>query len=183
MTDNLIDASCNKSIAIILRERKKRKTTNKLGISTEQLQKRPPLNVPPSSDPTTPNQAKIDFDIAKQDFITTRLVAPEIMPTSEIVFEPEELEIPSTVDSQMSAYTVRSETSRESMFFQVPLSQEVTTDEQLYQEFNRNYLAQGIEQAFWFQRRNQRRTQRHANRKDGQMKRRRNRSNVKHVYE
>lgn len=182
MTDNLIDASCNKSIAIILRERKKRKTTNKLGISIEQLQKRPPLNVPPSSDPTT-NQAKIDFDIAKHDFNTTRLVALEIMPTSEIVFEPEELEIPSTVDSQMSAYAVRSETSPESMFFQVPLSQEVTTDEQLYQEFKSNYLAQGIENAFWFHRRNQRRTQRHGNRKDGQMKSRRNRSKVKYVYE
>jgi hypothetical protein len=183
MNDNLIDASCNKSIAIILRERKKRKTTNKLGISIEQLQKRPPLNVPPSSDPTTPNQAKIDFDIAKHDFNTTHLVAPEIMPTSEVIFEPEELEIPTTVDPQMSVHTVRSETSRESMFFQVPLSQEVTTDEQLYQEFKSNYLAQGIENAFWFHRRNQRRTQRHGNRKDGQMKRRGNRSNVKYVYE
>ena len=183
MTDNLIDASCNKSIAIILRERKKRKTTKKLGISIEQLQKRPPLNVPPSSDPTTPNQAKIDFDIAKHRFNITQFVVPETMPTSEIVFEPEELEIPSAVDPKMSAYTVRSETSRECMFFQVPLSQEVTTDEQLYQDFKSNYLAQGRENAFWFHRRNQPRTKRHGNRKDGQMKRVRNRSNVKYVYE
>ena len=164
MTDNLIDASCNKSIAFILRERKKRKRTNKMGISIEQLQKRPPLNARPSSDPTTPNQAKIDFDIAKHRFNITHLVVPETMPTSEIV-EPEELEIPTTVDPQMSAYTVRSDTSRESMFFQVPLSQEVTTDEQLYKEFKRNYIAQGIENTFWFRRRNQRRTQRRGNSK------------------
>jgi len=173
MTDNLSDGSCNKSIAIILRERKKRKKKNKLGVSIEHLQKPPPMNVHPSSDPTTPNQAKIDFDIAKHRFNTTHLVAPEIIPTSEIVFEPQELELPTTVHSQMSAYTIRSEPPQQSMFFQVQWPQQVTTDEQLYQEFKSNYLARGIENTFWFRRRNQRRTQQPGNRKDGQMKRRR----------
>src|SRR5277367_899583 len=174
MTDNLIDGSCNKSIAMLLHERKKRKRTNKLGVSVEQLQKGPPLNVPPLSDPTTPNQAKIEFDIAKDGFNTVQLVALEAVPTSEMIVEPEEIELPTTVDAQMSTSTVRSETPPESMFFQIPCSQEVTTNEQLYQAFKKNYLARGIENAFWYRRRNQRRTQRHRNRKDGEMKRRRN---------
>jgi len=169
MTDNLSHGSCQKSIATILRERTKRKRTNKLGISVEQLQKRPPPKVPPSTDPTTPNQAKIEFDIAKHRFNTIHVAVPETVSAPDMVIEPEEIELPRTVDRQVSVYPVRSETPGESMFFQMPRSQEITTDEQLYQAFKKNYIAQGIENAFWFRRRNQRRTQRHGNHKDGQM--------------
>lgn len=130
------------SLELILRERKMRKKAHKLGVSTEQLQMPAVLEVPGSTDPPAPSQAKLDFETAKYHFNRDRLdtSTTKIMSTSHAETEPEEIEVSTTKNPEKSLGAVCTEKPRESMFFQLPSSQQVTRDEQLYEHFKRNTL-------------------------------------------
>jgi len=165
------------SLELMLRERKRRKMARKLGVSIEQLQKPPVLGVNRSTNPTAPSPAKLDFEIAKYRFTLNHLsmITPDILSVSQVVVEPEEIQVPTARGSEKSTDEGPTEETLEpleSMFFQLPSPQKVTTDEQLYEEFKRNYIAQGIEDSFVFCRRNQRRRKCVGNR-SSQMSRRR----------
>ena len=173
MTENLRDALCNSPLALIIHERKKRKLHRKLGVSTEQLQTPPPRNIPPSPDRTTASQAKIDFEIARHQFHLALPGLTQKQQETEQTTEPEEIEVSTTFNVDGLNHPVQVESPMENMFFRLPSSQQITTDEQLYEEFKGHYNAQGIENAFLFRRRNQRRDHGPGNRQHSQMIRRR----------
>jgi hypothetical protein len=167
-----VERPCKMSLADILRERQRRKKAHKLGVSTHHLQNAL-LRKAHQPHPPPSNQAKIDFDIAKHNFNITHAPPPKPKPTHTSFPEPEEIEVRTKFDQGDVRLVKRVETPTENTFFQIASSAQVITDEQLYKEFKRNYVARGVENAFWFRRRNQRRVQPSVKREERQMNRRR----------
>jgi hypothetical protein len=139
------------SLATLLKERKKRKLSRKFGISTDALLRahRPRIPEP------LPKSAKVDFEIAIRQFTESCDLSPpqghtnQWLQTSEP--EPAEVQVETSFCRPKSLH-LTPKTPIENAFFQLPSPCKVT-DEQLYEEFKRDFIARGIENAFRRERR------------------------------
>ena len=138
------------SVAILLRQRKQRKMGRKLGVSTDALLRTPSVKPPPQLTPRQ-NSAKIDYEMAKRQFTIVSNTSPKPIQVVQIP-EPEEIEVETQSNSLRSSLLIHTCAPIENTFFQLPSSQKVT-DDQLYEEFKRDYIARGVENAFWRRRR------------------------------
>lgn len=139
------------SVATLLQERKKRKLSRKLGISTDALSR---VLRARTLEPF-PKSEKVDFEIAMRQFTKPCDCSPSKAhikswpQTSEP--EPVEVQVETSFCQQKPSH-LTPETPIENAFFQLPSPHEVT-DEQLYDEFKNDFIARGIENAFRRERR------------------------------
>lgn len=140
------------SVAVLLRQRKQRKMTKKLGISVDALWR----VKSPKPSASSSNTANIDFEMAKRQFMLTNSPSRNVIQKTQSP-EPEEIEVKPQEEQGNLSRATSNEKPVQNVFFQLPLPREVT-DEQAYEDFKRSYISQGIERAFWRRRRYQKRT-------------------------
>lgn len=137
------------SVAFLLRQRKEHKMSRKLGISTDAL-----LRTPPPKQPVLPLRemcAKADYEMAKCQFSIVSNTSLNPLQETQIS-EPEEIEVKTQFKALKSFPLLHTANPIDNMFFQLPSSR-IVTDEELYAEFKKEYIARGIENSLWRRRR------------------------------
>jgi hypothetical protein len=139
------------SIAKLLRQRQQHKTTHRLGVSADSLLNPPQRNCPP---PQSPKHvaATINFEKAKSEFTIPGAVPNRTIASAwKVTVEPEEVKTQSHTwhRDPFNLIPAKNPTGNpaQNVFFQLAPSVN-TTDEQMYEEFKREYLVNGTEEAF-----------------------------------
>src|ERR1700737_4869124 len=130
------DEESESRVSTIVRQRKLRR--RKLGLSTLSLMN--PSQTTPQLQQPNPSPSKIDFEIAKSEFVMREMKTNNIEANH---VEPEEV----VVTSPSKKTTLSTSSTIETGYFQLSSPPKVS-DEQFYQQFKNEYIARGEEERF-----------------------------------
>jgi hypothetical protein len=133
--ESLSSDESESQVSTIVRQRKLRR--RKLGLSTLSLMN--PSQTTPRLQQPNPSPSKIDFEIAKSEFVMREMKTNNIGANH---VEPEEVVV---VTSPSRKMTVSTSSIIETGYFQLSSPPKVISDEQFYEQFKNQYIANGEE--------------------------------------